>query len=85
MCFSNTPLPPPCLLLFIISLCSQAPLSPILGRSEMVPASEMLPYPQKMLNSIAFLFFFFFWSFGHFLGPILRHMEVPRLGVESEL
>ena len=27
------------------------------------------------------LFFFFFW----FLGPHLRHMEVPRLGVESEL
>ena len=29
-----------------------------------------------------FLFFFFLFSF---LGPQLRHMEVPRLGVESEL
>ena len=27
------------------------------------------------------LFFFFFW----FLGLHQRHMEVPRLGVESEL
>ena len=30
------------------------------------------------------LFFFFSWSFV-FVGPHLRHMEVPRLGVESEL
>ena len=29
------------------------------------------------------LFFFFFFFF--FLGPHLRHIEVPRLGVESEL
>ena len=29
------------------------------------------------------LFFFFF--FGLLLGPYLQHMEVPRLGVESEL
>ena len=28
-----------------------------------------------------FLFFFFFF----FLGPYPRHMEVPRLGVQSEL
>ena len=28
-----------------------------------------------------FFFFFFFWL----LGPHLQHMEVPRLGVESEL
>ena len=31
-----------------------------------------------------FFFFFFFWSFV-FLRPYLQHMEVPRLGVESEL
>ena len=31
-------------------------------------------------------FFFFFWSFFLlFLGPLPRHMEVPRLGVKSEL
>ena len=28
---------------------------------------------------------FFFLSFLLFLGPLPRHMEVPRLGVESEL
>ena len=31
-----------------------------------------------------FFFFFFFFSF-FFLGPNLQHMEVPRLGVQSEL
>jgi len=30
-------------------------------------------------------FFFFFFLTFLFLGPLLRHMEVPRLGVESEL
>ena len=28
---------------------------------------------------------FFFFFFLVFLGPHLRHMEVPRLGVEAEL
>ena len=28
---------------------------------------------------------FFFFPFCHFFGPLPRHMEVPRLGVESEL
>ena len=47
------------------------------------------------LNGIlSFFFFFFFLSFVSFLlllllllflGPLPRHMEVPRLGVESEL
>ena len=31
------------------------------------------------------LFFFFFFVFLSFLGPHLRHVEVPRLWVESEL
>ena len=30
------------------------------------------------------LFFFFFFVFLPFLGLLLQHMEVPRLGVESE-
>ena len=30
-------------------------------------------------------FFFFFFFFFVFLGPCLRHMEVPRLGVKLEL
>ena len=29
--------------------------------------------------------FFFFFVFLPFLGPLLRHMEVPRLGVKLEL
>src|SRR5512135_581454 len=39
--------------------------------------------------SFSFFFFFFFiflfLSFFYFFGPLPRHMEVPRLGVESEL
>ena len=31
------------------------------------------------------LFLFFFFVFLPFLGPLPWHMEVPRLGVESEL
>ena len=34
---------------------------------------------------LSFFFFFFFLVFLPFLGPPLQHMEVPRLGVESEL
>ena len=30
-------------------------------------------------------FFFFFFVLLTFLGPLLQHIEVPRLGVESEL
>ena len=30
-------------------------------------------------------FFFFFLIFLPFLGPLPQHMEVPRLGVQSEL
>ena len=55
-------------------------------------ASTLLhpPPPQKTIKlsgavviqgTILFLFFVFL----PFLGPLLRHMEVPRLGVESEL
>ena len=33
----------------------------------------------------AIVFFFFFLSFCYFFGPLPRHMEAPRLGVESEL
>ena len=34
---------------------------------------------------LPFSFFFFFFVFLPFLGPLLRHMKVPRLGVQSEL
>ena len=39
------------------------------------------------IESKEFMFFgfvFFFFVFFPFLGPLLRHMEVPRLGVQSE-
>ena len=36
-------------------------------------------------GSFSFLSFFFFFGFLPFLGLFPRHMEVPRLGVESEL
>ena len=48
----------------------------------------LLPYcPPRTSSSFPclFFFFFFFFYFSCFLGPHPRHMEVPRLGVESEL
>ena len=36
-------------------------------------------------QSISFFFFVFVFVFLPFLGPFPRRMEVPRLGVESEL
>ena len=48
---------------------------------------EIVLNMQVALGSMAILFYFFalilflFW----FLGPHLRHMEVPKLGVQSEL
>ena len=29
--------------------------------------------------------YFFYFSFCYFFGPLPRHMEIPRLGVELEL
>ena len=39
----------------------------------------------QLLRTQGFLSFFFFFSFLVLLGLHLRHMEIPRLGVESEL
>ena len=36
------------------------------------------------LLKMIFLFFFFVFFFLLFLGPLPRHMEVPRRGVQSE-
>ena len=54
----------------------------------------MLPPPWPGLQALK-LFYLFIYFFGLFvflllllllfLGPLPRHMEVPRLGVESEL
>ena len=51
---------------------------------ELNPQSELLQWQRWILNLIyhketPILIFFFF------LGPYLKHMEVPRLGVKSEL
>ena len=49
------------------------------------------PSPHRMLSTgsifSTFWIFLFLFSFVFlpFLGPLLQHMEVPRLGVESEL
>ena len=40
---------------------------------------------QGELVSRFWFFVFGFLSFCHFFGLLPRHMEVPRLGVESEL
>ena len=41
---------------------------------------SLLPYTHKI-----FFFFFCLFVFLPFLGPLPRHMEVPGLGVQSEL
>ena len=50
------------------------------------PARLHLPLASFSFFFFFFLFFFFFsfFVFLPFLGPLPRHMEVPRLGVESE-
>ena len=40
---------------------------------------------RKSLTFAFWCLFFFFFFFFVFLGPHLRHLEVPRLGVQSEL
>ena len=45
--------------------------------------SELLP--SRALRFDLFLFSYFILFYFCFLGPHPRHMEVPRLGVESEL
>ena len=54
----------------------------------MVPSRICFRCATTATPKISFYFFFFifyFFVFLPFLGPLPRHMEVPRLGVESEL
>ena len=46
-----------------------------------IPKTIIATYCPKCYASESSFFFFFCY----FFGPLLRHMEVPRLGVESEL
>ena len=69
----------------------------MIGGSDCCPAGErwyhVFCFPAAELIILFFYFFVFFFVFFCllllllllFLGPLPRHMEVPRLGVESEL
>ena len=61
--------------LFVCVLC----LKPFVGSSYQTIETKH----SRMAYKEAF--FFFFLSFFVFLGPYLRHMEVPKLGVKLEL
>ena len=54
---------------------------------ETVPGTRLLAHHWFIGLEFAewFLFFLFFFFFFCFLGPHPRHMEVPRIGVESQL
>ena len=71
--------PPLSVLFLVISLVHSPPF-----RSRNLPP---LVLPFLLVGIIFFLncslFFFFFFFFFSFLGPLPRHMEVPRLGGES--
>ena len=45
----------------------------------------LLYHLDPLLEDIIYLFIYLFIVFLPFLGLLLRHMEVPRLGVEWEL
>ena len=47
----------------------------------MVEQNIQYQWGSVSMNPNSFRYFFFFF----FLGPPLKHMEVPRVGVESEL
>ena len=56
------------------------------------PENEVLSFPISAVSKSPLLiqprtgdFFFFFLVFLSFLEPLPQHMEVPRLGVSSEL
>ena len=57
------------------------------AQSSYSPTWAILPTCKgtMMLRNHCTYFFFFFLSFYHFLGLLSWHMEVPKLGVESEL
>ena len=44
-----------------------------------------LPAKEPRVCGVCIYIYIFFFVFLLFLGPLLWHMEVPRLGVQSEL
>ena len=61
-----------------IEKLSDVPMAP-----ESTTGGVRIPTPSLCIHRPFFFFFFFF--FFCCLGPHLQHMEVPKLGVESEL
>ena len=61
---------------------SEKPASLPTGRSNITVRGQAVRPNDLHLSQ---LFFFFFLVFFHFLGPLPRHMEVPRLEGELEL
>ena len=51
----------------------------------MLPGHVYMNLVYSILSTSSFFFFFFFLSLLSFLGRHPWHMEVPRLGVKSEL
>ena len=49
------------------------------------PLNMHKPLPLHNKKSLKLFCFVLFFVFLLFLGPLLQHMEVPRLGVQSEL
>ena len=58
---------------------------PVVLQLSMLMAGLMVNYILATFFSYITPHFFTFFSFSAFLGPLLRHMEVPRLGTELEL
>ena len=54
--------------------------------ADVIKWSEVIKVgPNHALTGVFIFIVFFIFVFLPFLGPLLRHMEVPGLGVESEL
>ena len=49
------------------------------------PDTELNYYFFNFLKFYLFYYYYYYYYYFCFLGPNLRHVEVPRLGVESEL
>ena len=74
--------------LLLIQICSTYAILFLKGSSDstfLVLCGTHFPRDLRLKVTPISRFFFFFWSFCYFFGPRPRHMEVPRLGVESEL